>query len=516
MGSGVRASPARTRTPISDEMSRDEISGELSHWTVLGLGLVFTAGLAFYFAITEGQGRLHHDMSEAYAWGREFRFGYHQHPPFWAWLCGLWFLIWPREFWAFGLLSAVNAAAGMLGAWAAIGEFARGPKRVAATALLLLTPCYSILAFKYNANIIFISLWPLTIFALMRALKTRALGESVLFGLCIGLMLLSKYFAGVLLLSCALAIWRDPRRRAYLRSASPYLSALVAGAVFAPHVAWLLTHQAQPIEYLVSQTGYGLNDMAGFLGRTLSGAATILALPTFVLLLFSSSTPREWIVNARAKWREPLFGGLAVLTLAPIVLSLAFALLLRTRIYTEMLVGVFPLAPLLMIEIAGVPDMRRFARVCGRLSIAACITGLVLATPVSIASVYVSARAADSTPDRELALEATRIWRDQTGTPLAYVAGVDGAAAAIAFFSPDAPHAFINFDYNQSDWVTPEALAANGLLAICLAGDALCLEAVDRLKTREIRGAEITLSHKAWGHVAAPYHYVVTVIPPEF
>ena len=104
----------------------DETSWDVSIGAVLGLAVVFMAGLAFYFAITEGQGRLHPDMSEAYAWGREFQFGYHQHPPFWAWLCGLWFLIWPREIWAFGLLSAANSTVGLLGAWAAIGQFARG------------------------------------------------------------------------------------------------------------------------------------------------------------------------------------------------------------------------------------------------------------------------------------------------------------------------------------------------------------------------------------------------------
>ena len=382
-------------------------------------------------------------------------------------------------------------------------------------ALLLLTPCYSILAFKYNANIIFISLWPLTIYALMRALETRALGASVIFGLCIGLMLISKYFAGVLLLSCALAVWQDPRRRAYLSSASPYLSGLIAGAIFAPHMVWLLTHQAPPIEYLASQSGHDAAEMAAFVGQTLLGAATMLLLPTVLIAAFSNSAPSVWLDNARLRWREPRFRVLAVLALAPASFALLFALALRTRIYSEMIVGVLPLVPVLLIEIAGGLDMRRFARLSTRLAIMANFAGLLLAVPISIASAYFSARAMETPPDRELAAAATRLWRDQTQTPLGYVAGFYGYADAVAFFSNDRPHAFINFDYALSPWVTPGALAANGLLAICLAQDAACLKTMATFTTAGTRQTEVTLRREAWGHLAAPYNYVVTVIPPR-
>ena len=65
-------------------------------------------------------------MAEAYAWGQEFQLGYNQHPPFWAWVCGLWFQVFPRTGWAFALLSSTNAAIGLWGAWTLIGDFAEG------------------------------------------------------------------------------------------------------------------------------------------------------------------------------------------------------------------------------------------------------------------------------------------------------------------------------------------------------------------------------------------------------
>jgi hypothetical protein len=61
---------------------------------------------------------------------------------------------------AFTLLATLNAGLGPYGSWLLIGDFADGDRRLAATVLLLLTPFYTFLALKFNANSIFLSLWP--------------------------------------------------------------------------------------------------------------------------------------------------------------------------------------------------------------------------------------------------------------------------------------------------------------------------------------------------------------------
>src|SRR5580692_7307702 len=114
--------------------------------TILALVAAFATTWALYFWITEAPVAIKHDMAEAYAWGQEFQLGYNQHPPFWAWICGLWFYLLPRAGWAFALLSSVNAGIGLWGAWMLIGDFATGRKRMAAWVLLLLTPLYTFYA----------------------------------------------------------------------------------------------------------------------------------------------------------------------------------------------------------------------------------------------------------------------------------------------------------------------------------------------------------------------------------
>ena len=140
---------------------------------------------AVYFIVSESSASLHQDMTEAYVWGREFRLGYNQHPPFWAWICGLWFLALPRWQSLFFVLSALNATIGLWGAWRAIGRFASGDARVAATAMLVLTPLYTFFALKYNANSIFLSLWPWTIYFYDRALTRRRVGDALALGVLV-------------------------------------------------------------------------------------------------------------------------------------------------------------------------------------------------------------------------------------------------------------------------------------------------------------------------------------------
>src|SRR6201996_4441624 len=181
----------------------------------------FVVVWSLYFVVTEYASSIHNDMAEAYAWGREFQLGYNQHPPFWAWICGVWFLVFPRSNAAFALLSMLNAGLGLLGAWALIGRFAEGDKRVAATALLALTPFYSFLAYKYNANSIFLSIWPWTLYAFVAALRTRGLAASLGFGAMMGLALNSKYYALTLAATCLMAALASEERRRYFLSASP-------------------------------------------------------------------------------------------------------------------------------------------------------------------------------------------------------------------------------------------------------------------------------------------------------
>jgi len=483
----------------------DDRAGEPSR-AALALALVtYMLALAMYFAIVEGPGRLQPDMAEAYAWGREFQLGYNQHPPFWAWIAGVWFRVMPHDIWAFGLLSAINAALGLAGAYAASGHFLAGERRVAALALVAITPCFSLLAFKYNANVIFVSLWPWTLYAFLNALTRRRLVDSLALGALAGVSLLSKYSALAPLAILAFAAMIVPDGRRYWRSTSPWISAAVAAAAFLPHVYWLLTNGAPPLKYLATQSGLGAGALGAYALESALGALGMAA-------------PAALAAFALARTRLRAIGGergrlLLALALGPLILTFVFALALRTRIYPQMLVGLFPLWPTLMVALVDPVDVRAFAKAAETVAVAAIVAALVLAAPISFVTARFSAHAMDVTPYREAAEAAELLWRQHTDAPLVYVGGASAFDEAMAFYSPSRPHVLVNLDFAASLWVTPADIAAHGLLVLCPARDELCSKRAETLATKDSWRAEVAVTHASWGAETRPFQLIIIGVP---
>src|SRR5258708_2950805 len=107
--------------------------------------LVLYVGVLTAFAdFALGWGPLHHDMTEAWAWGKEFQLGYAKHPPLSAWLAGSWFAVMPRANWSFYLLASLNIAAALAGVWMLAGVFCGTLGRLASVLFLVLTPSFSL------------------------------------------------------------------------------------------------------------------------------------------------------------------------------------------------------------------------------------------------------------------------------------------------------------------------------------------------------------------------------------
>jgi len=496
------------------EQSRDA-TAEPGARAVAVAFVAFVAVWSAYFAISEAATAIHDDMAEAYVWGQEFQLGYSQHPPFWAWLAGLWFLVLPRAGWAFAILSTLNAGIGLLGAWNLIGRFAGGPRRVAATALLLLTPFYTFLAYKYNANSIFLSLWPWTLYFFVRSIDERKLGDAALFGLFMGLALLSKYYALILAATCAVAALQHPERKRWFAGPSPWLAAAVAAILVAPHLWWLATHGAPPLRYLARVSGLDYGATARDAATALFGALPQNAIAVAAAIFVAGLGPVALAANARGRWREPRFRMLAILAAAPLLLTVAAAFVLRTKVSTNMLMVTFSLAPLLAIEATGARNVERLAALAVKLAAALSLAALAASPAVAVARAWILRDQNDVEPRQELAIAATRFWREATGKPLVYVGGAQFYDNGVVFYSPDRPHGFVDFDEFRNQWVTPERLAESGLLSVCVTDDAICLAATAPLRTADSRSVDITLAHAAFGHTAKPVAFVVTAIPPR-
>ena len=476
-------------------------------------GLIVALALAYaaISVLSTGAGAIHEDMVEAYVWGGHFELGYYKHPPLWAWIAGGWFRLLPRTAWAFALLCAINVATGLWGAWLVIGRFAEGEKRLAAFLLLLITPFYAFPAFVFNANAIFISLWPWTAYAFVRAIDERKLTWAVAFGLLAGADMLSKYYAVVLLGSCFLAALAHPKAKAYFTSPSPYLSVLVGAIVFAPHVWWLIQTGFLPFSYFHGETGHGLGYSAGTAVKLVAGDLAFLAVVIILVLVSARAGLRRIRTGTTAIATDPRLRLVAVLTIAPLALTVIFGLVFRLKLSTNWTIAIFPLAPLLVVEVADPPRLGRLARIAFGLGLLLAVAGLAAAPFVPA----LSHAAKDIQPRREVARAADALWAARSAAPMPVVGGDDTYAEATAFYSTSRPAIFIHFDPRLSPWIDVGDLTRSGLVAVCPATDLDCVAGAVRYSTPLTVWSRLTLAHDVGRRAGPPQAFIIGVTPPS-
>lgn len=503
---------------VAQAEGKERLSGREAQPSLLcsiALLAIFVTIWTAYAVISAAPAAIHNDMAEAYVWGREFQLGYSKHPPFWAWIAGLWFEVFPRADWAFALLATLNAGLGLYGSWMLIGDFADGDRRLAAAVLLLLTPFYTFLALKYNANSIFLSLWPWTMHFFVRAIDNRRLTDAILFGLFMGMALLSKYFALILAATCFAAALVHPKWRTYFTSASPYVSVIVAALLLAPHVWWLAQSDAPPLGYFMHKTGFGFATVVLSCFALLAGVVAFHSMVMVLIAFATRSSPKSWGEAFRVRWAEPRFRVLTTLAVLPLGLTVMAGLAFRLRPDTNMTIAIFSLMPLLLIELAGGEGDGRLYRLSRAIAVGITLGALVLSPAIAIAKIWYGGDINYTEPRKELARKATEIWHETIASPLQYVAGSQRYENAIAFYSADRPHVFTHGDMARAPWVTHEDLDRSGLLVVCVEKDKGCLNSTDSITSSQVRRTDLSLAHSFRGYTTRSLNFVIIIVPPR-
>ena len=189
------------------------------------------------------------DVIEGLAYGREWQLGYDKLPPLPWWL-----------------LETARLAAGhdvayyMLAQVATITSFVF----VFATTLPLVGPFGAFLSIliidgvqyfnfssvKFNHNVIELPFWALAGFAFHASLRRGRNLDWILLGLAVGMALWAKYFVVVLALPLVLFLLSDREARPALRTPGPWLALLTALVVAGPHLAWLISNDFLPLQYV--------------------------------------------------------------------------------------------------------------------------------------------------------------------------------------------------------------------------------------------------------------------------
>lgn len=476
--------------------------------------LLFILAYAIFWSIfatvSSGSG-VHADALEAYAWGREFALGYYKHPPFWSWVAALWFSIFPKTDFFFYLLSQINGALGLLGAWALIGRFADRRVQIIGTLLLMLMPFYQFNAQRFNANTIFLSLWPWTLYFFIRSVETRHIRYAIACGCLAGLALLSKYYAIILVATCFFAAITHDSRRDYFRSAIPYVTAGVALLIFLPHLVWLVKDGFQPLLYLADRIDQSDRIIANKYFEFIFGNSLYFILPAAVLIFTrwrggTEKTPLNLGQNLGSSF-------FFVVSICPFVLTLVASTIGHTTLGIPFAVGIFALVPLIILSAINPPlDLAiRYAKTAVGLIALAC-----LAAAYFLPWYYLKYDPKNhSMPRDETADIAMKLWSEETGLRLRYVGGDRDYAMAVTFRSRDDVTEFNNFIFKWTPWVTREKLREFGLLGICQTQDQSCNDHARRFLTSNSKIIEKTIKRQKWNAEGKPFALNIYIIPPD-
>lgn len=463
-------------------------------------------------AITRYPGGLWDDMLENYAWAREWQLGYYKHPPFYAWIVGLWFLVFPREEWAYYLLSATNVAAGLFGIWALAGRFLKNEARILSVLLLTFMPYYNYMASNFNANTVLLSLWPWTVYAFVRSIQSGTLAASIAFGALGAAGLLSKYYSILLLVSCFAASLAHPAARRYYASPAPYVAIGVAALLCLPHVWWAIQNDFPPVMYALGKTGQSW--VIDFYKAITTAIASLAINGVAALILVVALSWRRPALFS-GLWRKLIGKNLAwILFIAcgPFLITILLGAAGYIKVAVNFLIPAFFMLPMIFM-IALEPAITRQA-VRGVISAAVAVQALaIVAAPIAAYTTFKHQIKGTAIVSPMAARDAARHWHDAFHVPLRIVSGSELYSLAQVFYTHDTPSEFTHFNLKQAPWITKTRIDHEGLLVICETSDESCLSHAKQYATSQTRYIPAQISRTEFG-IKGPDHKLIYVMTP--
>ncbi len=491
------------------------MDGVEAGWAIPLLLVGFVAVWLAYLAIAYIGGDLHSDVLETWTLGRSVEWGYSKHPPLMGWAARAWTTVFPLTNWSFQLLALANGALGLWMVDLITRRFGSGDKRLFVLLLLMLLPVYQLHAQRFNANAVLLPTWPLATYCFLRSFETRQAGWAVAAGLTGALAMLGKYYSVFLIVSFAVAALAHPQRRAYFTSFVPWMSTATGLAALTPHIHWLATTGAKPFAYAVERhTGKHL--LPALLEAVLFtlGMAMLLAVPAAICAFVAGD--RLKTIRHDFKMMDSGLLLLFYIAIGTIVLPAVTAAAFGTDM--PALWGLQGLFLFVILMVCGLRDpIPRLYSV----NLAASVIGIALLAAFVAAPIHAVYRNDHPLHEgrnfyQQAADELTRLWHDQSDTPLLAVGGDDGLAFALAFYSADHPIYDERIVHPNNERLPIELTFESGWAALCYGDDMYCVGSLERTAARSPRfvRSDFVLQSALLGQPGAIQRFTAFVVPP--
>ena len=463
------------------------------------------------------------DVIEGLAWGREWQMGYVKHPPLSPWLMEIFAMLGGGADWPFYLLSQLCVVVAFWAVWRVARDMI-GPGR-AALAVLLLEGVYyhNFTSPEFNANVVLLPFWALTLWSLQRALKTGRSLDWVLCGAFAGLGLLGKYYTALLLVSLGLYLLSSPRYRVQLARPGVWLGLAACLAVLGPHIWWLVEAGFPSFTYALSRAGLGgggaWSDRLIYPARFLIGQAAVL-LPALAMLWALCGLRRPKLATggiSSEDGRLLLFAGLGPLAISLLV-SAVLGIKLRSMWGTPLFLFSGAMLVAWFVPALEERGLLRFTRAwTGIFALAlAAYLGMMALKPL-----FSDDGKRTQFPGAAMAQVLTQAWHERYDRPLPAVIGTAWPAGNLAWYSGERPGVYINADPALAPWMGDAEILRGGALVVWRIKKT---DAPDRLPARlaGLAGrfprlkieSPLTLPWRTWGDMA-PVAIGWAVIAPK-
>lgn len=476
-------------------------------WLLIG----YCAVWSLYGALAKGSQDIHFDMGEMVAWSRDAGIGTPKHPPLAAWLVRGWFTVFPLADWAYYVFAMVLTTLALWVAWRVSERTLDAEKRLAGLLLLTFIPFFNFHALKFNANTVLIPLWALTTWFFLRSFETRSAVWAALAGAAAAAAMLGKYWSIFLLLGLGIAALADPRRGQYFRSAAPWVTIAVGAAAFAPHIAWIVTHDFAPFTYAVvaHQSTLASAALSG-LGFLL-GVAGYLAAPAVIAAIVTRPSLEGIADTVWPHTPERRFALIAFA--APLVLPTLAAVLAKVEIVSLWAMSAMTLLPVVLLSSPLVTVPRRAAVWLLAAAIVFPIL-MVLASPFIAIWIHRAGVPNYATHYRLLAAAVNGAWHETTAKPLRFVGSYTNIVNGVSFYLKDRPSTLDIVDPPSTPWADAASVARDGIALVCPEPEPVCMHFLN-MRAGDAKRSVVTLSRTHWGVADKPVRYVIAIVPPK-
>lgn len=403
------------------------------------------------------------DVTDQYATGREWVVAIFKHPNFPGLVQEAVRVLTGIAGWPTYVVSQIFVVTTFAAVYALGKDLMDAQRALVGTALLAGVYFFSWPTPEFNHNVAQMPFWALTSLALWRATNRQGIWWWVVLGLAAGASMWAKYSSAILLVVAGTWMLWDGEARKRLLTPGPWITAIVAAAVFAPQLLWLIDHDFQPMTYAARRSStVAFTDTLTFLPAQL-----VYHAPMFVLMLCAGLFGRAAEQPAPPPERRAL-NFLLLMGLGPAIILTGIGLVSMSGLRTAWAAPMFNLSGLIAVALLSTRiDPRRVkATFMGAGLTLALISGLYFAH-MRYGYEITGKPLRGNWPQTEISETLKRAWAEQTnGAPLHIIAGDTWNATLVTMSDGAPPHILINGDFSISPWLQPNDLARHGALVV--------------------------------------------------